>query len=123
MEHTGAGRQLNGKIHKVQEKHRQELAGLEKEKLDALRKRDAESVKQIKELQRENAQKLEQMAQARESIRVDMARILELREQEEKNARFDQYLWERRKELDQLQEKQSKALEQKIKTMWQTSQL
>ena len=44
------------------------------------------------------------MARDRESVKVDMARILELREQEEKNARFDQYLWEKQKELDQLQE-------------------
>ena len=84
------------------------------------------------------------MARDRESVQVDMARILELREQqlreqEEKNARFDQYLWEKQKELDQLKEKQGKgegnpeqtrALEQKIttmehkiKTLEQTSQL
>ena len=57
LDDTGAGRQLNKEILKVQEKHRQELADLEKEKLDALRRRDAESVKLIEELQRENAQK------------------------------------------------------------------
>ena len=83
--------------------------------------------------------KLEKMARDRESIKVDMARILELREQEEKNARFDQYLWEKQNELDQLKEKQGKSegnpeqtraleqkittMEHKIKTLEQTSQL
>ena len=49
LDDTGAGRQLNKEIHKVHKKHRQELADLEKEKLDALRRRDAESVKLIEE--------------------------------------------------------------------------
>ena len=137
LDDTGAGRQLNEEIHKIQEKHKQELADLEKEKQDALRRRDAESVEQIEELQRENAQKLEQMAQDRESIKVDMARILEereqqLREQEERNARYDQYLREQQEQLNILKEKQRKgegnpeqtqALEQQVKAMEIQSQL
>ena len=136
LDDTGAGRQLNEEIHRIQEKHRQELADLEKEKQDALRRRDAESVEQIEELQRENAQKLQQMAQDRESIKVDMARILEEREQQlreldERNARYDQLLREKQEIYKQLREKQmmggsnseqAQPLKQEIDTMQQTSE-
>ena len=136
LDDTGAGRQLNEEIHKIQEKHRQELADLEKEKQDALRRRDAESVEQIEELQRENAQKLEQMARDRESIKVDMAKLLEEREQqlrklEERTARYDQSLQEKQEEYNRLKAKQmngegnleqTQALEQEINVMQKTSQ-
>ena len=131
LDDTGAGRQLNEEIHKIQEKHRQELADLAKEKQDALRRRDAESVELIGELQRENARKLEQMAQDRESIKVDMARLLEEREQQlreldERNARYDQLLQKRQEEYNQLKKKQingegnpeqTQALQQEIIAM------
>ena len=136
LDDTGAGRQLNEEIHKIQEKHRQELADLENEKQDALRRRDAESVEQIEELQRENAQKLKQIAQDREIIKVDMAKILEeheqqLREYEERIARYDQSLREKEEEHNRLKEKQmngeenseqTQALEQEIDVMRKMSQ-
>ena len=81
LDATSAGRQLNEEIHKIQEKHRQKLADLEKGKRDALQRRDEQSVEQIEELLREHAQKLEQMARDRESIKVDMAKLLEERKQ------------------------------------------
>ena len=136
LDDTGAGRQLNEEIHKIQEKHRQELADLEKEKQDALRRRDAESVEQIEELQRENARKLEQMARDRENIKVDMARLLEEREQQlreldERNARYDQLLQKKQEEYNQLKKKQIngegnpeqiRALQQEIVAMQQMSE-
>ena len=71
------------------------------------------------------------MAQDRKSIKVDMARILEereqqLREHKERNARYDQYLREQQEQLNILKEKQSKgegipeqtqALEQQVQAM------
>ena len=137
LDDTGAGRQLNEEINQLQEKHRKELAQLEDEKQDALRRGFAEAAEQIEELQRESAQKLEQMAQDRESLKVDMARILEereqqLREQEERNAAYDQYLREQQEQLNILKEKQSKgegnpeqtqALEQQVQAMELQSQI
>ena len=81
LDDTGAGKQLNEGIHQLQEKHKQELAHLKEEKQDSLRRAFAEAAEQIGELQRESAQKLKQLAQNRQSLKVDMARILEQREQ------------------------------------------
>ena len=81
LDDTGAGKQLNEGIHQLQEKHKQEPAHLEEEKQDALRRDFADAAEQIEELYRESAQKLKQMAQDRQSLMVDMARILEQREQ------------------------------------------
>ncbi len=115
---------------RIRDKHRQELADLEKEKHDALRRRDAESVEQIEELWGENAQKLEQMAQEIESMKEDMARILkereqQLRELDERNARYDQFLQEKQEIYNQSKEnrmegdsnsEQTQSSEQEIDT-------
>ena len=134
LDDTGAGRALNEEIHELQEKYKRDIADLEKEKQEALRRGYAESVEQIEEIQRENAQKLEQMAQDRQNTEVYMVRLLEEREQqlreiEERSARTDQELREKQEQLKVMKlqgeasPEQTQALEQEINTIEQTSKI
>ena len=85
---------MSANIRKLEEKHRKELESLEREKMESLRERDLESVAEIEKEQRENEEKLRQAALARETMRVDLLKLLD--ESKEKIEKLEKELTQRK---------------------------
>ncbi|KAF2680395.1 hypothetical protein K458DRAFT_479944 [Lentithecium fluviatile CBS 122367] len=119
LEQTGAGRQLNADIIEEREKHRKEMADLQRDKEEALAMANQEAAEQIARLQSDLAKKIQDGEESQKRLRIDLEKLQA--EREEEMAKLLAEIQEQHKKLKAQEEEyhRLKASNQTHATEWQ----